>query len=213
MFTNYQNLSDYYIPNNLNKQIKTPQSYTKLERNKASKPYELYNIKNELEGYYWYEGEIFNLEFNIDGEITIESNSLIFNAPGECPNLLTEGRIGQKAYNISDLISWTCISIAVDNYIWEQDSEFIYPLGAEKSVFVSAKEYLKDKIIKATFYNFRLEEMFSKTFEGQSQIIISIDNELKDFFKKGIYYCSLEVSGSNTYQKLFGPQDCKLLVK
>ena len=57
MFTNYKNISDYYIPNNLNAASSKPYSYTKLNSCEESKPYELYNSKGDLEGYYWYYGE------------------------------------------------------------------------------------------------------------------------------------------------------------
>ena len=74
MFTSYQKLSDNYIPNNLTKEhdhLKC-KSYTKLDPQKAGKPYELYNAKGELEGYTWYEGMVLNLEFNIEGELTLD---------------------------------------------------------------------------------------------------------------------------------------------
>ena len=77
MFTNYQNLSDSYIPNNMNSCSCKPQSYTKLDPCEATKPYELYNAKNELEGYFWNYGDSINLEFEIDGEIILGENSYI----------------------------------------------------------------------------------------------------------------------------------------
>lgn len=69
MFSNYQNLSENYIPNNLSQQLTKPCSYTKLDTCDLTRPYELYNAKNELEGYYWYYGNNINLEFNIEGDI------------------------------------------------------------------------------------------------------------------------------------------------
>ena len=85
MFTSYQNLSEYYIPNNLSKKLTSPKSYTKLDPNEKSKPYELYNAKGELEGYYWHEGDQLVLDFSIDGEVTVESSAIIFDAHGETP--------------------------------------------------------------------------------------------------------------------------------
>lgn len=69
MFTNYQNLSENYIPNNLYQQLTKPCSYTKLDICDLTRPYELYDAKGELEGYYWYYGNNIVLEFNIEGDI------------------------------------------------------------------------------------------------------------------------------------------------
>lgn len=73
MFSNYQNIPENYTPNNLHKEFKKPCSYTKLDSDKTTLPYELYNAKGELEGYFWYQGNTINLEFNIDGEIVDET--------------------------------------------------------------------------------------------------------------------------------------------
>ena len=75
MFLNYENLSDSYIPNNLSSHKCRPESYTKLSPVDASKPYELYNAKGELEGYFWYYGDTINLDFTIDGEVTLEDGT------------------------------------------------------------------------------------------------------------------------------------------
>ena len=76
MFTNYQNLSDTYIPNNLSEHKCKPESYTKLSPIDTSKPYELYDAKGELEGYFWHYGETINLDFSITGEIILDDGSL-----------------------------------------------------------------------------------------------------------------------------------------
>lgn len=76
MFTNYQNLSDSYIPNNLSEHKCTPQSYTKLCPVENSKPYELYDAKGELEGYFWYYGDSINLDFSITGEVVLDDGSM-----------------------------------------------------------------------------------------------------------------------------------------
>lgn len=69
MFTNYQNLNPSYIPDNMSSIAKTPFSYTKLCTAEHTKPYELYNAKGELEGYYWYYKNTIILDFLIDGEV------------------------------------------------------------------------------------------------------------------------------------------------
>ena len=212
MFTNYQNLSEYYIPNNLSKSFDKPQSYTKLDPIAGSKPYELYNAKGELEGYYWYYGNLLNLEFNIDGEITVESNAIIYKTAGQCPTYNTEGRIGQKIYNIVDFKSWQCVGYKKSQYLWLEDKEFTYPIKGDK-VYLSADKYLADKTLKLTIYNFRYESVYEKSFTRSSTIIVPIDESLSNKLMKGVYYCTLEVAGPNVCETLFGIDDCKLLVK
>lgn len=40
------------------------------------KPYEDINAKGELTGYWWYQGETIDLEFNIEGEVFIENENV-----------------------------------------------------------------------------------------------------------------------------------------
>lgn len=214
MFTNYQDLSNMYIPNNLSKAYPTYSAPTKLNPVNASKPYEEYNTKGELEGYFWRYGESINLEFDLDGEITVESNSIVFYTNGRTP--ITENSVadvGTKAYNVADLISWECIARHQDACEWRRDVEFTYPAGADKTIYISAVDYLKDKKVKINLYNFRMESVHEVFLPGNPQIILCIDPELSKKFNKGIYYCSVEVIGRNTHQTVFAPQDCKLLVK
>lgn len=48
----------------------------KLEPCKPILPYEEYNDKGELIGYYWHYGDAITLEFNIEGEVTLLDNNL-----------------------------------------------------------------------------------------------------------------------------------------
>lgn len=154
MFTNYENLSDSYIPNNLSANKIKPESYTKLCPITASKPYELYNAKNELEGYFWYYGDAINLDFSIEGEVTLDDGT-----------------------------------------------------------YISANDFLKDKLYAVKIYDFRLNEIYTQVGQSSTNIVLSIDKDLSSNFVKGVYYCSLQISGKDFQETLFSPQDCKLLVK
>ena len=158
MFTNYQNLSEYYTPNNLAQHQTRPCSYTKLDPCEITKPYELYNAKNELEGYYWYYGNTINLDFSIDGEVL----DIDGNGTGE---------------------------------------------------YVSAKDYLADKVATINIYDFRMNVIYSKSIPAAENIIITIDPELSMRMVRGIYYCSLEVSNNKSHETIFDSTDCKFLVK
>ena len=158
MFTNYENLSADYIPSNLSKAHFKPISYSKLLKTELTKPYELYNAKNELEGYYWYYGDTIELDFSIDGEV-----------------------------------------LGIN--------------GEHTGQYVTAADYLLNKIATLTIYNFRMEAIYTKTSNAAEEISLTIDPELSQKLLRGIYYCSLVVSDFASHETIFSPQDCKFLVK
>lgn len=213
MFLNYQNLADNYIPNNLINAFPRRMSDSKLDPLDASKPFEEYNTKGELIGYFWRYGETLNLEFNIDGEITLENDALIFKTRGQTPNEKTMGKVGQRLYNIIDLRSWTCVAKTNGRYLWNEDEQFTYPLRSNRSVYLSAEDYLKDKEVEVTLYNFRMEPICKKVFPGRPTVIFGIDKELSQHLVKGIYYCSVAVFNDSVYYTIFDSNDCNLLVK
>lgn len=213
MFLNYHNIADNYTPNNLVCSFPVGKSYTKLAPVQASKPYEEYNKKGELIGYFWRYGETLNLEFNIDGEITVESDAIVYVQEGDGPDISTVAYLNQRAYNIEDFRSWTCTKIVEDNYIWEEDSEFVYDETAGYKVYVSAEDFLSDKNLQVTIYNFRMEPIYTKIYEGSTQIIFPIDLELSKKMKRGIYYCELSVFNDDMKMKIFDSHDCILSVK
>lgn len=212
MFSNYQNIVPNYTPNNIVCPTTVGKSYTKLDPVKASKPYEEYNIKGELIGYSWRYGETLNLEFNIDGEITVECDAVILHVSGQTPYSIY-GNIGQRAYNIADQRSWTCTS-QLDGYcVWVEDAEFTYDETSSRSIFVLADDYLKDKTIEFLIYNFRMEPIYSHKVHGSSKVIVTIGKELSAKLVKGVYYCSLTVFDDVMKQTIFDNHDCTLLVK
>lgn len=214
MFLNYQNIADNYMPNNLINAFPHMLNSSKLDPLDASKPYEEYNSKGELTGYFWRQGETLNLEFNIDGEITLESDALLITSMNQIPTDKTIGKVGQRAYNVIDLKSWTCVAITTTGkFIWEEDAEFTYPLNSDRSVYISAEDYLKDKKVEVTLYNFRMEPICKKVYPAASKIIFAIDRELSNALPRGIYYCSVTVFNDDISYKIFDSTDCNLLVK
>lgn len=212
MFLNYENIESNYVPNNLVRSYGIGKSYTKLDPIQASKPYEEYNSKGELIGYSWRYGESINLEFNIDGEVTVETNALVFTREGQKPSEL-EGALGLRAYNVVDKFSWTCVNIVDGRFVWRQDSEFVYDCMSTRSIYVDASDYLADKHVVVSIYNFRHELIQRKTFSGKTQIVYSIDAEESKKLNRGIYYCSLRVVNDSVDLCLFDEQDCVLLIK
>lgn len=215
MFTNYENIANNYIPNNLISSFPVGKSYTKLDPIQASKPFEEYNTKGELVGYSWYHGETINLEFNIDGEVVVESDAIVYTVAGATPSTTTEGKVNQRAYNVVDFRSWTCVvADDINGYCWQEDEEFEHDLAdASKSVYVSATDYLSDKTVELQLLNFRFEPIHIMEFSGTSKIVFTVDKELSKKLTKGIYYCSLTVISDTIRTPIFTAKDCTLLVK
>ena len=211
MFLNYHNIADNYKPNNLICTFPVGRSYTKLDPVQASKPYEEYDSKGNLIGYFWHYGETLNLEFNIDGEITVEDDAIILTSKGAVPSPFT-GALMQRAYNTADKRSWTCTDIVDNEFIWTEDAEFTYDESG-KSVYVTAADYMKDKQVNVTLYSFRMEPIHSELFEGNTKIIFPITTDLSKTLLKGIYYCSLTVFNDSVNLPIFSSADCTLLVK
>ena len=215
MFLNYQDISNNYTPNNLICSFPVGKSYTKLDPYASSKPYEEYDVHGNLIGYFWHYGETLNLEFNIDGEITVEDDSIIYYAHNQAPTETTVGKVNQRAYNVVDYKSWTCISINDTDslYIWKQDADFTYDELSNNSIYVDASSFLQNKEAKLSLYNFRMETVYSKVVPAKSKIIFEIDRELSMKLHKGIYYCSLSIMDDTMLMPIFSSHDCMLSVK
>ena len=207
LFDNYDNLSKNYIPNNLRD--------VDINKYTTTSPYEEYDINGNHIGYFWYYGDTVNLQFNIDGLITVDNNSIIYNVSGDAPNESVPGEINQKAYNIVDYISWTCVAIIEDKYIWAEDKVFEAPDNGGKLLYISAKNFLKDMLYKICIYNGRYELLY--TFDGNASTNISlhIDEDLSKELVKGIYYITLTVANKNStnFIPLIKDKECILLVK
>lgn len=216
MFTNYQTeLLNVYQPNNLMNSFHTPVNNSKLAPIDASKPYEEYNAKGQHVGYFWRQGETLNLEFCLEGEITIECDAFLSSTKGEEPGTLTARRTGQKYYNIADMRSWYCY-FKGNTTVWVEDTEFSYPeTGSDlKHIYMPVTEYLKDKSILVTLFNFRMEPIHSwYPTVTDSKIVCAIDKELSASLQKGVYYCSVVVENVMVRFTLFDTNDCILLVK
>lgn len=195
MFSSYDNISDDYIPNNMPK-----------GNNRCSnkKPYTKYDADGKECGYYWYYGDTMNLAFTITGEISVYGDSIVYTVKDLQPTSSTVGIVYQKAYNTFDQRSWTCTQITQDQYTWEEDDEFLYPINGQQGVYFSAQDYLQDKKIYVKLSNFRDEEVDSKMFDGQPTFTYIIDKDLQDKLYRGMYYIDviLYEEQSNSYKTI-----------
>ena len=205
MFDNYNNIHDEYISSNKDKHR---QQYIPADR----KPYEEYNEEGELIGYSWRYGDRVNLQFELSGEITIPDNSIVYSVSGYTPTSATKGEINQKAYNVMDLISWTCVMASTDEYMWLQDDEFTYPEQG-KNVFFTLADYIKGKTIRLNIFNFRHEEIYTENFEGNTTIELQINNKLSAKLIKGIYYLDMVVCDQENDNYINAIDNLQLIIK
>mgnify|MGYP003296204872 CR=1 FL=1 len=89
-----------------------------FNNNTYIKPYEEYDNNGNIICYYWNYGDSINLSFSLSGEITVDSDAIIYNIAGQYPDKTTVANINSKAYNVIDLKSWTLVSIENNNYNW-----------------------------------------------------------------------------------------------
>lgn len=213
MFLNYQNISNSYTPNNLHKAFHMETPISSLDPIDASKPYEHYDAKGVLDGYSWRYGDTIKLDFSLDGEIAVENDAIISYIKGQYPNEQCEGNVGQKFYNLADIVSYTCSGIVNGGYYWVRDTSFTYPLENGNSVYFDASTYLADKTVEVSILNFRMEPIETQTFFGTSRVVFEITKDLSRKMTKGIYYCSVAIINDHSKLVVFNSTDCKLLVQ
>ena len=199
MFTGYDDLAKNYIPSNLNTVIKPPQTCT------SNKPYEEVDELGNIISYWWYQGNTVDIVLDFSGEITLTNDIIVYTVSEEGPESTTIGQIDQYAYNIIDNIWWKCSTIVDDEYTWTQLEEAPEDLNITednyKSIYISIKDYLKDKQIQVRLYNFRWEQIDMQTFNGSSSITYSIDQTLADSLPKGIYHLSVVIQEKDVLTK------------
>lgn len=186
MFDSYDYIDPEYIPNNTK-----PTIYYNMVPFYKSIPYPEFNIKGELVDYKWTRGDTLTLQFSTNKEIFIEDDALVYTLENEGPTESTKGIIGQRAYNTTDLFSWTCTEVIYANtvlYTWEKDYVLMYPENGTRRITLTPDLSLKELQVK--FFNFRGEEVLTRNI-GHSPATLNIDEELSNSLLPGLYTCCL----------------------
>lgn len=187
----------------------------------ADLPNEIRNAQGELIGYKWHENESIALNVNIVGNIDVEDDAIIYSVAGNKPENTTAGAIGQKAYNIIDLKSWTCTAaIKKPNtlldyeYVWTEDKSFTYP-DAGRSVYMDASDYISGKKLIIKIYNFRYEEIYNSTQEATSQFTLTTEGEINKLLTKGLYYITITLYDNDNliYLPIIKDKDCCIVIE
>lgn len=132
MFDNYQNISDMYIPSNRPTCPPPEKCCPNLDPCKPTRPYYAdYDVEGNLVGYWWYYGNTFDLEFNIEGEYTFEETLQWVPA-----NDFMKGKmVTMNLYNFRREIIYTEVVKA-------DSSKVIFPVNQE----------LSNKLVRGIYY-------------------------------------------------------------
>lgn len=187
MFTNYENLSSVYVPNNRNIEL---ENNTTLNLNLPRKEYD---ITGKFIGYSWSYGETLVIPYSVDKVIYVEEDALVFDAAGASPSTSTVGTFGQKAYNTADRKSWVCRTLDNAEYAWEEQAEFTYPLNGNKKIVLVSSQDIDNVSIEFSISNFRREKVYSVIYPSARDVSLVIDSELSNKLIDGIYYCTVTI--------------------
>lgn len=84
----------------------------------------------------------------------------------------------------------------------------------DEQLYIPAEDFVKGKFLTLKFYNFRMEEVLSRTYDGATTITFDIDKEITKIFHKGVWHCSLDLWDGNSFnRKLYLSEYCTLTVK
>ena len=179
IFTNYDNLDKNYIPNNV-----SPQCYDDIiEEDVLPRPF--YNLKGNFVGYTWNQDDTFKWEIDLNKEILVESNALIYDVKDVKPTETTQGSIGQKAYNVIDIKSWLCVGFTEETYIWKEDESFTYPQNGDKKIIL--KPIVLGNL-SLDLYDFRWEHINTFSNFNGNKLLVEFDKSINELISQGIYY-------------------------
>lgn len=182
MFDGYKNLNNIYSPNN--NCPPPPKPECNLEPCFPNKPYIEYNAKGEMIGYWWYQGNTINLEFNIEGEVTF-----------------TEGE-SKEISNIDGMnATQTGGYISAEDFL--KDKEVTIKLMNFRHEIVKYKDI--DDSIKCAIQKF-------SGSQGTKYIFV-IDDLLAKQLGKGNYYLSLAISNEGYNETIFYQESCGITIK
>lgn len=198
MFKKYFNIDPNYIPNNMD--------FKKHQRERSYNRDNLIAIIdrfNQIWGYTWSWKDTVSIPITINKIVNVPDDSIIVNESGIIPTNLTEGKIGQKFYNVVDIKSWTCKDIDVDDdthvsyYGWIEDDYLKYVDHSNTEITIEPD--ISGKKLTAEILNFRKEIVYSKEFDdGESFNNLDIDLELSNKLVPGIYFVRVRLVSDTT---------------
>lgn len=193
MFTDYDNQPDNYVPNNIRDVLCPPRLFLT-----DGLPIEEQNVLGKFIGYTWHYGDTFDFIIPIQEKVKVEDNAIVYTVTEETPTENTQGEIGQMAYNTVDLLCWKCRGLFDDIYIWDKQDQFTYPENGTKEVTLIVHKDISGNKVKVNIYNFRMEKVMDRWFEGEDSITLSLSEEDYKILVPDIYTFEIVIYNEDT---------------
>lgn len=198
MFDKYLNIDPNYIPNNMD--CKRPQKEISYNEDNLVAIIDRFNC---VCGYTWSWKDTVSIPITANKTVNIPDNSIVVYTSGEYPTSSTEGKVGQKYYNVTDIESWTCKDILVDReedtieYTWIQDDQLKYVENSNTKITIEPN--IEGKHLEVEILNFRREILYSKSFdEGSASNYLDIDLDMSKEMVPGIYFIRIRLVDETT---------------
>ena len=206
IFDNYDNLKEQYIPSNMNNEPCPPKANPFLNPAVPKQPYCEYNAEGNVVGYWWPYGNTVNLEFDLDGYVTIDGSDVYV--------------------DVRDFIKDKQIKIQIYNFRHEIIDTKLYDGKDYQSITYSRAPEV-DKRTHGVYYTYNKETRtyspvdLPEDFEQEEKyykaddiaIVYPIDADKSLTFEKGTYYCSLSIVSKEVNETVFFEENCTLMVK
>lgn len=109
----------------------------------------------------------------------------------------------------------------ITGYWWYEGDQLNLEFSIEGEViigdseeYLTAAEFLQNKTITLGFYNFRREKILSVDYPAATTITFEIDERITKLFRKGVYYCQLDLWDGIAFNRtIYKQEDCTLTVK
>lgn len=193
MFDNYHNINPSEHPDNMHFKVpvkKIVTSYDALEKS--------FDVHGNFIGYKWNYGSSISSVFTVNRWVRVAEDAIIYDQHGEMPTAITEGHIGQRAYNIVDMRSWSCEEMEVDTnlpggikYVWYMDDDIT--TFSDGVVPVQLTPDMTNKSIVVEFRDWKNELVYQKAEENSPIIAINIDKTESEKFVTGTYTCIVSI--------------------
>lgn len=109
----------------------------------------------------------------------------------------------------------------ITGFWWYEFDELILEFNINGEViigdgqqYIAAADFLQDKFITLSFYNFRGEQILFCDYDAATTIKFDIDSIITKKFHKGVYTCKLVLWDGNAFSRtIYKQENCTLTVK
>lgn len=122
-------------------------------------------------------------------------DDIVYRLPDEAPTTTTIADVGDKAYNLWDMKSWTCTNVTTSGtylYTWVQDTEFTAREHGD-TLEPMLDHYYEDKLYNLTIMNHLYEPIHKGQYQAASPFKLPINQEMLKIMKKGIYRYQIDL--------------------